>query len=167
MHSNRVLLILSCSARKRVDPDLLPAIERYDGVSYRLLRKAIREDHWPQNLDFLIVSAKYGLIEACSPTANYDQRMTCARMNQLKPQIMSALQRRAEHEHYVEIYVDLGQDYALVLEGIEELFRDSVVTWSRGRIGERLRQLKEWIIRKNGEDADLQQEIACDSEGSK
>jgi hypothetical protein len=60
----RYLLILGCSQRKRPDSGLLPAIERYDGVNFRILQKAKREEYLPENLDILILSAKYGLIEA-------------------------------------------------------------------------------------------------------
>ena len=40
--SGRLLLIMSCSQRKRPDLGLLPAIERYDGGHFRVLRS----DHW-------------------------------------------------------------------------------------------------------------------------
>lgn len=58
MALDRLLLIVSCSQRKRSDLGLLPAIERYDGVYFRLLRKAQREGYWPENLDVLILSAQ-------------------------------------------------------------------------------------------------------------
>jgi len=37
------LLILSCSQRKRPDPSLLPAIERYNGPPFQVLRRYLRE----------------------------------------------------------------------------------------------------------------------------
>ena len=39
------LLILSCRATKRPDAGLLAALERSDGVAYRVLRTALREHH--------------------------------------------------------------------------------------------------------------------------
>lgn len=69
------LLIVMCSKRKRSAPDLLPALERYDGIFFRILRKARREGHWPDNLDILILSAKYGLLELDTAIENYDLRM--------------------------------------------------------------------------------------------
>jgi queuine/archaeosine tRNA-ribosyltransferase len=54
---------LTRTQRKRPEQGLLPAIERYDGVHFRVLRKAKREGYWPRNLEVLIVSAKYGLLE--------------------------------------------------------------------------------------------------------
>jgi hypothetical protein len=37
------MLILACSRRKRPDEGLLPAIERYDGPAFRVLRRFLRE----------------------------------------------------------------------------------------------------------------------------
>jgi cytoplasmic iron level regulating protein YaaA (DUF328/UPF0246 family) len=61
------LLILACSARKRLDRSALPAIERYDGVNFRILKKLQREHAFPHDLDVLILSAKYGLLSPETP----------------------------------------------------------------------------------------------------
>jgi hypothetical protein len=146
--NHRSLLIVSCSQRKRADAGLLPAIERYDGGNYRLLRKAKREGYWPERLDVLILSAKYGLIEASTPIANYDQRMNHERAIELHTQTLQTLQTYARQNTYHEVYVDLGQDYTFAVEGIEELFNNSLVRNAKGRIGKRLAQLRTWIMEK-------------------
>ena len=57
------LLILSCSQRKAPAKGRLPAIDRYDGPAFRVLRKYLREG--PAEVPtVLILSAKYGLIES-------------------------------------------------------------------------------------------------------
>ena len=91
MALDRLLLIVSCSQRKRSESRLLPAIERYDGVYFRLLRKALREDYWPENLDALILSAKYRLIDMATPIDSYEQRMTRSRATELKIQTIQML----------------------------------------------------------------------------
>ena len=48
--SGRLLLIVSCSQRKRLDPGLLLALDRYDGGHFRILRKAQREGQWPETM---------------------------------------------------------------------------------------------------------------------
>ena len=53
----RKLLIVSCSKTKRKLKNA-PAMEVYDGPVYKILRKNLK-----QNLDILIISAKYGLIK--------------------------------------------------------------------------------------------------------
>ena len=63
MTSDHRLLILSCSQRKRPNRVLLPALERYDGPVFRMLRKFLRscparESH----LEIYILSAQFGLL---------------------------------------------------------------------------------------------------------
>ncbi len=57
------LLVLACSARKRFEACALPAIERYDGVNFRILKKLQREQNFPNDLNeliqFLSTWAKY------------------------------------------------------------------------------------------------------------
>lgn len=145
------LLIMACSQRKRLDPGWLPAIDRYDGGNYRVLRKARKEGYWPENLDVLILSAKYGLVGALAPIHYYEQRMTPERARELKPEVTEALKACIQQERYREVYVDLGRDYLPAVEGLEELFKDSSLTYAEGRIGERLAQLRCWLVTKCGQ----------------
>lgn len=144
----RYLLIVACSGRKLSDPGLLPAIARYDGGHFRVLRKAQRDGYLSNYLDVLILSAKYGLIEACTPIANYEQRMNRKRASELKAQVMQALRAYAKQGIYSEVYVDLGQDYRPTVAGLAELFKGSQVKYANGRIGERLKYLKDWLLTK-------------------
>lgn len=144
----RYLLIIACSQRKRLDDALLPAISRYDGGQYRVLRKAKREGHCPTNLDVLILSAEYGLIEADMQIASYEQRMNRKRASELKPQIEQDLKAYAKKSVYKEVYIDLGKEYLSAIEGLTEYFTNSQITFARGRIGERQKKLKNWLEEK-------------------
>ena len=76
MNCKRQLLILSCSQRKHASPDPLPAIERYNGPLFFVLRRFFREcPHQAKQLDVYILSAAYGLISADFQTKFYDQKM--------------------------------------------------------------------------------------------
>ena len=77
------LLIISCSQRKIEFPEPLAAINRYDGPAYRTLRKLEREGRFPENLDIVIISAKYGLLHYEQLIENYDQRMTPERASRI------------------------------------------------------------------------------------
>lgn len=147
----RYLLIVACSQRKRVEPGLLAAIERYDGGSFRLLRKARREGYWTDNLDVFILSAKYGLIEASTPIAFYEQRMTPDRARELRDATTRILEGVSDCKTYREIYVDVGQDYLHAVEGVCVLPSTSAITYAQGRMGERLARLKSWLVAKRGD----------------
>lgn len=143
---DQYLLLLSCSQRKHSNVALLPAIERYDGGTYRLLRKAQREGRFPTNLDVLILSAKYGLITASTCILDYDQRMNRERAAALKPEVTQELQNIAEQNVYNEIYVELGQNYLYAIEALSNIFDHSTIVYAQGRIGERLAKLKQWLV---------------------
>ena len=102
----RYLLIVACSQRKRVTPEVLPALERYDGMYFRVLRKARRESYWPEKLDVLIVSAKYGLVAGDTPVAHYDVCMTREQATYLRPLVVAMLAERIASRTYTEIFLN-------------------------------------------------------------
>lgn len=69
----RQLLILSCTKRKRQDPGLLPAVDRYDEPSFRLLRRF--REHGLELPDVFVLSARYGLIHYEKPIPDYEVRV--------------------------------------------------------------------------------------------
>jgi len=147
------LLIMACSQRKRSEPGLLPAIERYDGVHFRVLRKAQREGYWPANLDVLIVSAKYGLLELNTAIECYDLRMTLKQSMQIRPLVLSILTERIKSMTYAEVFLNVGRTYQVSLEGWNAgLSRDTTVIYANGGIGQRARQMRSWLIEKAGGD---------------
>lgn len=143
----RYLLIMGCSQRKRSDLGLLPAIERYDGVNYRVLRKARREGYWPANLDVLILSAKYGLLRPEVGIEDYDLRMTKRRALELRPFIVPELVKKVKSVSYTELFLNLGKVYLCALEGWEDaLKRDTTVIHAKGGIGQKAAQMRQWLL---------------------
>ncbi len=140
------LLLMACSATKRPDPGLLSAFARYDGPSFRTVRKwCAAHPNEARRLDILIVSAKYGLLSAFhSEIADYDQRMTADRARELIPSIVNGLVSGLAHNPYSSMLVHLGQDYLPVL-GVGLLPAPLAVSFTAGGIGERLGQLKRWL----------------------
>src|ERR1700693_6189826 len=84
------LLIVACSKRKKPTNKQMPAIERYDGPAFRVLRKFLREQQGPVPR-VLILSGKYGLIDAVTPIRDYDFRMTPATADALRPAVLKRL----------------------------------------------------------------------------
>src|SRR5205809_655479 len=80
------LLVLSCSLKKRADPGVLPAIERYDGPCFRVLRRYLRGS--PAAVpEVRLLSAEYGLLRPDELLPVYDRRMTASRSRELAAQV--------------------------------------------------------------------------------
>jgi hypothetical protein len=143
----RYLLILGCSRRKRPDPGLLPAIERYDGVNFRVLKKARREDYWPDGLRVLILSAKYGLLEAEDPIENYNLRMTRERARIFRDSVGRRLREVLCEADWKSVFISLGGDYRPAIEDASELLHSGrSVLYAEGGIGQKMAQMKKWLL---------------------
>lgn len=138
--SPRKLLVLGCSQTKRDAPGLLPAIDRYDGSPYRVLRNYLREREWPTNLSVAILSAKYGLVGGFTGIEDYDERMTPTKASEWAPKCLPILASwAAEH---ASVHFSLGKDYLpAVSSAIEHDLKDKVKIFE-GPIGMKLNQIK-------------------------
>jgi hypothetical protein len=147
-HQPRRLLLLACTATKRADPHPIPAIERYDGPSFRTLRKwraanAAAAEH----LDVLILSARLGLIAADALISDYNQRMTRARAAELHEAVDAALTHTlAQRGPYTATLVHLSRDYLPAIgQSILQTPAYGLVSFTNGGIGVRLSQIKTWL----------------------
>lgn len=140
------ILVLSCSATKRQDSDLLPALTRYDGPAYRIVRQyrdCIERGAHP-GLRVLILSAEHGILGSTSPLHDYDRKMDRARAAEL----IAAHRWRAEWMR--ELLLHEGRN-CLVFGGA--LYRHVISGWLQGAdfphttggIGTQLGQLKRWL----------------------
>jgi len=139
-------LILSCTQAKRSDDGLLPALERYDGPTFRVVRRFLAEaDPALRDVDVYVLSARYGLIAADQRIADYDQRMTPARAAELRPQVLARLQEILS-QGYAEVFFSLGRSYLQAVNGFDALVPAGTrVTVSRAAAGRRLTELKRWL----------------------
>lgn len=143
---SRYLLIVACSQRKRPDAGLLPAIERYDGVNFRVIRKARREGRWSPNIDVLILSARHGLIRADKPIAYYDERMTRDRGLKHREAVLATLQLFLSSNACREVFVNVGRDYLVALSGWKQFVPPgTTVKYAKGGIGSKMQAMKNWI----------------------
>lgn len=144
------LLILSCSQRKRADTGLLPAIERYDGPPYRVLRRYLRQrpDAPPRTY---ILSAEFGLIPSDYPIPEYDRIMTRARAEELQPAVAETLRRIFDGCETAplspnSVLLCLGKDYRKALTGApDELANLLPARFVEGGQGKKLTQLRDWL----------------------
>ncbi|MEN9938344.1 MAG: hypothetical protein RLZZ387_4923 [Chloroflexota bacterium] len=148
LQSSRRLLILACSATKRRDVRLLPALDRYAGPSFRVLRRWLHDHPMRATmLDVYVLSAEFGLFPAAQPIPDYDRRMTAVRAEELRPQVAVALRYVVSATSYAAVGVIMGRRYRLALAGNELLLRPAPVFLSQegAGIGAQLAALKQWL----------------------
>ena len=136
----RRLLILACSAAKRPDPGLMPAIERYDGPAFKVLRKYLRETGGPGPAVW-VLSAEHGLIRGDRPIEDYDRRMDRARAAALAPGV--ARDWAVAFAGVSEVAVSVGKVYRLALPAQPP----PGILWTvlGGGLGVRLTRLRAWL----------------------
>ena len=118
------LLILSCSQRKRPDPGLLPAIERYDGPAFRVLRKYRRSKDARLPLT-LVLSARYGLIQADQLLPGYDQVMNRRAAQAIQACVRSTLEEIVDIAGGLdEAMICAGRTYLEAIGPVEEILFD-------------------------------------------
>jgi len=139
------LLIIPCSKAKNDFKGRVQAINLYDGPLYRMLRNNVHNFSNQDGLDIMILSAKYGLIEPTKKIANYDQRMTSARAEEIQGQVDTMIKELVEKKEYSDVLVNLGSDYLPSIKPSLKRFSTAEITILNGRIGERLRGTKEWL----------------------
>ncbi len=151
------LIIMACSATKKVDQTEIPAINRYDGPMWRTLRAQLQRN--PEvaaatksgELLIWVVSARYGFFDAINTRIHdYDQKMTPRRMATMLSCPSYDLQR-------IRSFVDEA-DAVLFAGG--ELYRNAMWKASGGRlttimkidetdgagIGQHRAQLGAWLL---------------------
>lgn len=149
------LLIVACSRRKKPAKEQMPAIERYDGPAFRVLRKFLREQEGPVPT-ILILSGKYGLIEADASIRNYEFRMTPATAEQLRPTVLRRLRKVLRAGPIRSVGVCLGRDYRQAVKGLEDqLPKGATVEVLGGGLGHRLTRLREWLNRPGAKSDDV------------
>jgi hypothetical protein len=138
----RRLLIIACSQRKRLDVAFLPAIERYDGPAFRVLRRYNRLTQ-DADLSVYILSAKFGLIPSTVPIPFYDKKMTSKRADYLKASVMAATFTAIKHHKPSQVFVCAGKTYLRAFGDLTNFARH--VSTARGGQGQKLTSLKAWL----------------------
>jgi hypothetical protein len=92
----------------------VPAIDRYDGPVFRVLRRYLREnpEKWPE---VYVLSAKFGLIEASTRIPDYDEKLDLVGCDRLRPQINKALLALFCRRHFEETLIVASNLYVKLL----------------------------------------------------
>jgi hypothetical protein len=147
------LLIMACSQRKHLDPEPLLAIERYDGPTFRVLRKFLFDNPvQAQSLETFILSANFGLISANYPIPNYDYKMSPQRAYELQSKVVNEFAQVLQANPYEELFINLGQSYWSALADYERLVPAKIkMVIAKGSQGGRQAELRRWLYNKSDE----------------
>ncbi len=142
-------LIIGCSKSKIKSPGHIPALQRYDGPSFRVLRRFLAAESPPHaegKVDVFILSAEFGLIKGAKPICVYDRRLTRRRAGELRPMVLDSFKDKIAAQNYAQLFLSMGQTYLLALAGYEDLLPPTIeVKVSKGTFGRKLTELKAWL----------------------
>ena len=147
---NKKLLVLTTSIRLNEETkEPIPAIERYNGVYFRVLRKYLREGRL-RNTDILIVSERYGLIWSDDKIPFYEIQGRMGFLNLDEKAIERLRQENLQKlekilDRYSEIYVNVGKEYMRLIKGFEKLASGRII-YASGSFGAKAAHMKEWIL---------------------
>ncbi len=139
------LLLIACSQRKNPAKGLLPALGRYDGPAFRVLRKYLRETEGSGPV-VAIISAKYGLIASGRRIPDYDCRLSARSAHALRPRVLKAARHLLTSRSWRSIGICAGKEYQIALQGLSDLIPEGVgIDVIRGGQGPRLTALRDWL----------------------
>jgi hypothetical protein len=114
-----------------------------------VVKRAQREGRFPDDVDILILSARYGLIHPTQEIAFYDRRMTYALAMSQAASNCEFLYHFFRTGNYGEVFVHAGQTYFTALQPIESWLPNGItLTVAGGGIGKKMQQMKEWLLSK-------------------
>jgi len=140
---NRFLLIMGCSQKKNPSINPMKAIDRYTGLFFKVLKK---NNSKLKDLDVIIISAKYGFLLPGSLIENYDMKLTNKRALELRDEISPKFYEFFKDRNYDEVFINLGKYYSKATYYCSGVNANKWIV-SKGAIGEKMSQLKNWLIR--------------------
>jgi hypothetical protein len=137
--------------REPLEP--IPALERFNGVFTKLIKKYDKE---LRDVDVLILSPIYGLVRA-EENIVYKEPvglswgalgMSHGEIAEMRESNLINLRKRLGRRHYDEVYVNVGKSMLELIEGFDTMFRTNVkITYSQGNgIGPKMRHMRDWIL---------------------
>lgn len=149
----KALLVIGESGSRRKEPaDPIPAIERYTGLSINIIKNAQKKG-FGKNMDTFIVTKEKGLIPIEEPISYYPAinfpmtytppKISDEDLKRLKEKVRKQLEM-ISWDDYSQVFVNLGRNYSFIVEEISML-KISNVTAAKGSMGEKARQMRQWI----------------------
>jgi len=101
---------------------------------------ALRND-----IDVIILSAEFGLLDTEDLIPMYDRKMTTQRAEELRDDVVNELVARIENTAYEELVINMGSEYEHAIRGIDAELEIDVTRIEGEGIGEKGSKLKKFI----------------------
>lgn len=150
MAKKKALLILGPSFRRKSGPERLTALERFDGLFFRVARKYLKTTKRVDvavMLDDLTLTNGSTLLPYIEPEGTkWGGKLI------LKTMVKNAVEKNQDYlvnklkgNKYIEVFVAMGKQYAAALPDLTA-FEVKVIFPASGGPGPKAQALKEWLI---------------------
>jgi hypothetical protein len=129
--------------------NLLPALERYDGISYRIARKYLRD---VEDVSVVVMIDDLTLVNSdvpmpySEPEGGSWSHKTISKdaVERAKAINEGFLQNKLKNGKYFEVFISMGKEYAKALPTLEQ-YGIKVIFPATGGPGPKAQALKKWI----------------------
>lgn len=142
------LILLSASRRRSSNLEPLPAIERYQGVYFRVLKKYLREGRL-KDTDILIVSEKFGVLrpkDLVPYHKPFEGKLGKEEVQKARQANLTKLAETLSEKQYSEIFVVCGREFQKLIDSFQNLTNTKVVFCEGAGLGPKAQNLKKWIL---------------------
>jgi hypothetical protein len=145
----RLMLILGPSFRRDKRNEPLPALERYDGLFFRVARKHMGHVKY---LDVVVMVDDLTLVDGGTTLPHNDpkgdqwgkQSFSNALLEKAKEMNEDFLTMKLKNEKFSEVFISMGKKYAKALPDLTQ-YRVKVIFPASGGPGPKAKALKEWL----------------------
>lgn len=150
MARKRRLLLLGPSFRRDKSDGLLPAVERYDGLFFRITRKyssSVKDvDVLVMRDDMVLVDSKTALPYSPPEGEKWGARSFSEKViKEARERNKAVLSKKLMGGRYLDIFVAMGKRYAEALPDLSQFDVEVIFPVRGGGIGPKARALKEWL----------------------
>jgi len=144
-------LVLGPSFRRRRDERLLPALERFDGLFFRVARKYLSSI---EDVDVVVMVDDLTLVDGDTPLPFREpvgdkwgkQRFSKEVLEKARVVNEKFLEKKLGDGRYSEVFLAMGRQYAEALPDLAK-FGVKVVFPTKGGPGPKAQALKQWILK--------------------
>lgn len=148
--TKRSLLILGPSFRRKRTGGSLPAIERYDGLFFRVARKYLKD---ARDVDVAVMVDDLTLVDGLTALADTEPEGEHWGERIIKDDIAEKakvknrdfLDKKLRRGRYSEVFISMGREYAKALPALEP-YNVKVIFPTSGGPGPKALALKQWFI---------------------